>query len=64
LRKLAQQHARQQQKLHDLFTHRYLFVQRRLTNAERATLHHITRGLPQLRTLRETPAPQSGACHG
>lgn len=53
LRKLAQQHARQQQKLRDLFTHRYLFVQRRLTKGEQATLNHITSGLPQLRTLRE-----------
>jgi hypothetical protein len=53
LRKLAQQHARQQQKLRDLFTHRYLFVQRRLTKGEQATLNHITRGLTQLRTLRE-----------
>ena len=41
-----------QQKIGDLFTHRYLFVQRDLTPAQRQTLHHITRGLPQLRTLR------------
>jgi len=53
LRQLARQRARQEQKLRDLFTHRYLFVQRHLSRSERATLQHITRGLPQLRTLRE-----------
>jgi DNA repair ATPase RecN len=42
-----------QQKLSDLFTHRYLFVQHHLTPGELATLQRITRGLPQLRTLRE-----------
>src|SRR5512135_3735468 len=40
-------------KIHDLFEHRYLFVQRQLTAAERAALRRITRRLPQLRTLRE-----------
>src|SRR5512135_542887 len=40
-------------KIRDLFEHRYLFVQRQLTAAERAALRRITRGLPQLRTLRE-----------
>jgi hypothetical protein len=44
---------RLQAKIADLFTHRYLFVQRHLTPAERATLQHITRGLPHLRALRE-----------
>lgn len=53
LRKLAQRHHRLQQKLSDLFTHRYLFVQHQLSPSERATLRRITRGLPQLRTLRE-----------
>ena len=41
-----------QQKIGDLFAQRYLFVQHDLTPAERRTLPHITRGLPQLRTLR------------
>src|SRR5262245_23478905 len=41
-------------KVGDLFDHRYLFVQRHLRAAERATLRRITRGLPQLRHLRET----------
>jgi len=46
------QRTRTQQKIGELFAHRYLFVQHDLTPAERRTLHHITRGLPQLRTLR------------
>jgi len=53
LRKLAQRHHRLQQKLSDLFTHRYLFVQHHVSPSERATLQRITRGLPQLRTLRK-----------
>ena len=36
----------------DLFTYRYLFVQRHLTPCERETLQRITRGLPHLRALR------------
>jgi len=42
-----------QRKVGDLFDHRYLFVQRHLSAAERATLRRITRGMPQLRRLRE-----------
>ena len=41
-----------QQKIGGLFAHRFLFVQHDLTPAQRRTLHHLTRGLPQLRTLR------------
>jgi Transposase len=41
-----------QQKIGDLFAQRSLFVQHDLTPAQQRTLHHITRGLPQLRTLR------------
>jgi hypothetical protein len=48
----VRQRARLQQKIGELFAQRYLFVQHDLTPAERRTLHHITRGLPQLRTLR------------
>jgi hypothetical protein len=44
--------ARLHQKIGELFAQRYLFVQHDLTPAERRTLLHITRGLPQLRTLR------------
>jgi hypothetical protein len=43
---------RLQQKIADLFEHRYLFVQHELTVTQRRTLQRITRGLPQLRTLR------------
>jgi hypothetical protein len=48
----VRQRARGQQKIGELFAQRYLFVQHDLTPAERRTLHYITRGLPQLRTLR------------
>ena len=41
-----------EQKVGDLFEHRYLFVRRHLTDSERKTLTRITRGQPQLRILR------------
>jgi hypothetical protein len=43
---------RLQQKIADLFEHRYLFVQHTLTAVQYRTLQRITRGLPTLRTLR------------
>jgi hypothetical protein len=43
---------RLEQQKTDLFKHRFLFVQRELTESERATLQRLTRGLPQLRDLR------------
>jgi hypothetical protein len=52
-RKLVQQRQRLEQKISDLFTHRYLFVQRQLTPGERQTFLRITRGFPQLRALRD-----------
>jgi hypothetical protein len=52
-RRAAGRKKRIEQKVSDLFAHRYLFVQRQLTASERATLRRITRGLPQLRRLRE-----------
>ena len=52
LRRLAQQHARQKQKVRDLFTHRYLFVRRRLSQSERATLQHT----PHLRWVQVSRA--------
>jgi hypothetical protein len=52
-RQRARQKAHLQQKITDLFTHRYLFVKHYLTDAERKTLQRITRGLPHLRRLRE-----------
>jgi hypothetical protein len=42
-----------QEKISDLFQDRYLFVKRRLKPSERKRLLFITRGLPQLRKLRE-----------
>jgi hypothetical protein len=51
-KRAVRQRTRLQQKIADLFEHRYLFVQHNLTPAERRTLRHITRGLPPLRTLR------------
>ena len=48
----VRQRQRRQQKIADLFAHRYLFVQHDLTLAQRRTLRSIIRGLPQLRTLR------------
>ena len=43
---------RLEQQRADLYTHRYLFVQHHLSPSERKRLWRITRGLPQLRTLR------------
>ena len=40
-------------KVSDLFENRYLFVQRRLSPIERATLRRVSRGLPELRVLGE-----------
>jgi hypothetical protein len=48
----VRQRQRLQTKIADLFTHRYLFVQRHLSPGECETLQHLTRGLPHLRTLR------------
>jgi len=42
-----------QEKISDLFQDRYLFVKRRLKPSERKRFLLITRGLPQLRKLRE-----------
>jgi hypothetical protein len=52
-RRVVRQRKRLQQKIADLFEHRYLFVQHDLTLAQRRTLRKITRGLSQLRTLRD-----------
>jgi hypothetical protein len=52
-RKVRQLSQRLQQKISDLFEHRYLFVQRHLTTSEQATLQRMTRGFPHLRALRE-----------
>jgi len=52
-KRAARKRQRLQNKIADLFEHRYLFVQHDLTSAEYRTLQKITRGLPQLRTLRD-----------
>jgi len=52
-KRAARQRERLKKKIADLFEHRHLFVQHDLTPAERRTLQKITRGLPQLRTLRD-----------
>ena len=52
-KRIARRRQRLQQRVADLFEHRHLFVQHDLTPTERRTLQTITRGQPQLRTLRE-----------
>jgi hypothetical protein len=49
----ARRNRRLQEKIGDLFEHRHLLVAHHLTPAECRTLQRITRGLPQLRTLRQ-----------
>ncbi len=51
-RKATRQAKRIERKVGDLFQHRYLFVQHVLTPAQRRTLMRVTRGQPELRTLR------------
>lgn len=51
-RRAARRKKRIEAKVGALFEHRHLFVRRRLTASERATLRRVTRGLPRLRTLR------------
>jgi hypothetical protein len=48
----ARRKKRIEQKISDLFEHRYLFVKRHLTTSERKTLTRISRGQPQLGSLR------------
>ena len=52
-RRMARTNKAIQRKISDLFQDRFLFVKRRLTRSERHRCLHITRGLPQWRTLRE-----------
>jgi hypothetical protein len=52
-RRMARTNKAMQRKISDVFQDRFLFVKRRLTRSERHRCMHITRGLPQLRTLRE-----------
>ena len=52
-KRAARRKKRIEHKVGELFKHRYLFIQRRLSPSERATLQRISRGSPQLRRLRE-----------
>lgn len=52
-KKVARRRQRLERKITDLFDHRHLFVRHRLTPGEKMTLRRITRGLPELRRLRE-----------
>jgi len=52
-RRLVRRKKRIEQKIADLFQRRHLFVQHNLTPAEKRTLTRISKGLPQLRALRE-----------
>jgi hypothetical protein len=52
-RRRVQRTLRDKQRINDLFENRYLFVTHHLTPSQRQTLQRITRGLPQLRVLRE-----------
>jgi Transposase len=51
-RRAVRRKKRIEQKVRDLFEHRYLFVRHHLSVSERKTLARITRGLPQLASLR------------
>ena len=51
-RRMATRKKRLENKIADLFEYRHLFVQHSLTATEQKTLQRITRGQPQLRTLR------------
>jgi hypothetical protein len=48
----ARRKRRLQQKITDLFDHRHLFVQRRLSDTEKRILARLVRGQPRLRALR------------
>ena len=52
-RRLARKSKQMQEKISDVFQDRFLCVKRRLKPSERTQFLHITRGVPQLRTLRE-----------
>ena len=52
-RRHVQRIQREKRRINELFENRYLFVTHHLTPSEMRTLQRITRGLPQLRALRE-----------
>jgi hypothetical protein len=49
----ARRVARLKERIAELFEHRYLFARRKLSATQRRQLQHLTRGLPQLRRLRQ-----------
>jgi hypothetical protein len=49
----ARKMVRQKQRVAELFAHRHLFVRHHLTRAQSKQLRKLTRGLPQLRALRD-----------
>jgi len=49
----ARRIARQKKRVAELFEHRHLFVRRQLSPAQQKLLQRLTRGLPQLRGLRQ-----------
>ena len=51
--RLSRRRKRIRAKIADLFQHRHWFVQHGLTSREKRTLTRITKGLPQLRALRD-----------
>jgi hypothetical protein len=51
-RRIARQNSRLQAKIKDLFDHRHVFVKKKLTAKEKKLLIRITRGFPELRSLR------------
>ena len=51
-KRIARKNKRLQEKIADLFEHRYLFVKHTLNEKEKKTLQCITRGFRQLRSLR------------
>jgi hypothetical protein len=52
-KKVARRRKRLERKITDLFDHRHFFVKHHLTPSKKKTLRRMTRGLPQLRRLRE-----------
>lgn len=52
-RRQVQRIQQEKQRINELFENRYLFVTHHLSQSQRRTLQRITRGLPQLRVLRE-----------
>ena len=52
-KKIAQQAKRRRNRISELFTNRYLFVQHGLSKAEHQKILKLSRGRPDLRALRE-----------